>query len=118
VLEVAMGTLMIIDLYSWEAGAATVATPSSSDRPLSVTIVAVPRGCQYNSATGMIVYPDGTEADPPPFTPFTPTPELEPAPEPVVAADPVSEPVVEDAKLAILDLHRRKRGDDGAPPAA
>jgi hypothetical protein len=59
--------------------------------PLKLTIVAVPRGGQYDAKTGKISYADGTVADPPPFEPFRPTPSLEPMPDepmPVAQIEP------------------------------
>ena len=92
-------------------------------RPINIVIVSVPRGGQYNEKTGMIVYPDGTEADPPPFVPFRPTPDItdelpaldyeraeldEPAePEPTPG-----EEVADDPKVESLAVWRRRSGDD------
>jgi hypothetical protein len=86
----------------------------------SICIIGVPRGCQFNPATQMIVYPDGTETDAPPFSPIAPTPALTdqtaapPAPLPEVPEPlaPVIEPV-DDDKVERLDTWReRRRGDD------
>ena len=95
---------------------------SSTVRPLTVVIVSVPRGGQYNEKTGMIVYPDGTETDPPPYVP-TPPPsdelpvldfEREPAePEPVEEAEVLD---LEAEPIVRLDRWRDRRsgGDDPA----
>jgi hypothetical protein len=89
---------------------------------LELKIFAVPRGCQVDPRSGMITYADGTVAEAPPFQPYEAKPaldETEPgATAPVVAVEPMTEPVAEDDKLAILDFHRRKRTGDDGPPAA
>jgi hypothetical protein len=89
----------------------------------SICIIGVPRGCQFNPVTQMIVYPDGTETDPPPFRPYEPTPalsELLPAPEPPPVVEPLpveAEPMGDPTKLVVLDVHRRRSGSDGTPAA-
>ena len=93
---------------------------ADSCAPLSVTVLAIPHGAQID-ASGRIVWPDGSEVPPEQtaFVPFAPTPALdatEPAPEPVV--EPVSVSVVEDDKVALLDLHRRRRDDEPGSGAA
>jgi hypothetical protein len=83
---------------------------------VNITIVSVPRGCQYNPNTGMIVYPSGVECDPPPFVPFSPTPDFPELSAPMPAEpEPIEvvEPVPND-KVAVLDAHRRRREPSGA----
>jgi hypothetical protein len=85
---------------------------------VKLTIVAVPRGCQFNPQTQMIVYPDGTETDAPPFVGAEPTPAIDALPAPAVASDPTPPaplPVIEvepSDKLAVLDAWRRKKADE------
>jgi hypothetical protein len=105
------------------AVAATVDTPNAGGC-VNLTIVAIPHGAQFNPATGLIVYPDGTETDAPPFRPYEPTPGLAelPAPvdTPVVEQLPVvePEPVGDPTSLVVLDTFRRRRSGDDEPPAA
>jgi hypothetical protein len=103
---------------------ASLGVPANSCPPLEVRIISVPRGGQYNSKTDKIEYADGTEADPPPFVPFAPTPDYppepkaEPAPAPAEPL-PVFEPEAEDDdKIELLDAHRRRRDDDETSGAA
>jgi hypothetical protein len=84
----------------------------------SVVVVGVPRGAQYDSATGLIKYADGLEVSPPPFQPLLPSPDVVPAvdhpePEPL----PVIEPAADDGKVERLDAWRRRSVDDDDPAA-
>jgi hypothetical protein len=83
--------------------------PGAGNCITSISIISVPRGGQFDSASGRIIWPDGTLTDPPlPFQPLLPTPSLElsdqtapaaiePTPEPL----PV-EPVADDPKVVPL----------------
>jgi hypothetical protein len=90
----------------------------------TINIIAIPRGCQFDSVSGLIKYGDDLEAPPPVFTPLLPTPDVVPAvdtdlcpqqPEPPAQPQPepleVYEPESDD-KLAILDVWRRKKTDE------
>jgi hypothetical protein len=87
----------------------------------NITIIGIPRGCQFNPATQMIVGSDGVETDPPRFVPATPTPaltdqselpppaELEPTPEPLPVVEPAP---ADDGKVTALSAWRRRAGDE------
>jgi hypothetical protein len=86
--------------------------PNSGNCITNIQILSIPRGAQYDSASGRIVWPDGSLTDAPPFQPRLPTPgigeppvplELTAAPEPL----PVEE-VADDPKIVPL----RKRAAD------
>jgi hypothetical protein len=66
-------------------------------RIASIVVLGIPRGCQFNPQTQMVVYADGTETDAPAFTPIAPTPAItdqtSAPPEPERATDPL--PVIE-----------------------
>jgi hypothetical protein len=94
-----------------------VLRPDPNYTPPSFTIVCVPNGGQYDPKTGKISYADGTVADPPPFTPYTPTPELTALPAPAELVEPllVHELDEADDKVEVLNAWRRRSGgDDGA----
>jgi hypothetical protein len=92
------------------------ASDTGGSSRLELTIVAVPRGGQYDPKTGKIVYADGTVAEPPPFQPFEPTPDLEPMPgEPTPVAQ-LAGPVDHGRPTLVID--NELDPTDDAPPGA
>jgi hypothetical protein len=85
----------------------------------SVTVIGVPRGCQYDPVSGLIKYADGLECSPPAFAPLLPSPDvvpvdsdpnlLEPTPLPVIEPEPEA-----DGKVTPLSAWRKKSDEDGS----
>jgi hypothetical protein len=91
----------------------------------SICIIGVPRGCQFNPVTQMIVYPDGTETDAPPFAPALPSPDVSELPAPVaVEPTPAPEPlpVITESEpvgdVTVLNAWRRRKRDGEDPSGA
>jgi hypothetical protein len=108
---------------------ATVDRTSGGDAgrggPVSITILSIPRGAQFNASTCQISYDGGDLETPvPPFVPFQPSPALptmydalpppaEPEPPPVYEPElfEVAEPEP-PANVTRLDSFVRRRSDD------
>ena len=89
---------------------------------LAINILGVARGGRYNSDTGTVTFPGGSDALEP-FTPIAPTPSILPA-----LAQPDLEPptplpvevieVLDNPKLTRLDTWRDRKRDEDEPSGA
>jgi hypothetical protein len=98
------------------------ATNGTGCGTVKLTLLCIPRGAQYDSASGLIRYEDGVECNPPGFTPMAPTPDVFdalPAPavdmdDPRPPAPPQPEPLAvlesepDDGKIESLAAWRRR----------